>query len=260
MMPTRPFRLAALAAAVLFAACSSDGVVAPQQAPADLSAALGEMSLPSLAPAATGVGPAPVVTPLSAPDPTGCSFDATSGGYTCADVVASGMTITRGFTLLDAAGNAQPKYDRTTTAAIRTVLTAIGTITSGTTTLNVDQRQTMTLSGLLTGVHTLNGTSISKLNGTFTGGSPAAQAMSSTQTLTVADVVLPSNAAGASPYPASGVLTMLGETTIGVLPAVSSRFELTFNGTRSVPVSITVAGIPRQCTLDLAGVNGLVCG
>jgi hypothetical protein len=260
MTPTRPFRLAALAAAALLAACSSDSAVAPQLAPADLGAALGKMSLPSLAPAATSAGPAPVVTPLSAPDPSGCSFDAKSGGYTCPDIVTGGMTITRGFTLFDAAGNTQPKYDRTTTAAIRTELTAIGTITSGTTTLNVDQRQTMTLSGLLTGVHTLNGTSVSKLNGSVSNGLPVAQAMSSTQTLTVADVVLPSDAPGASPYPASGVLTMVGATTVGVLPAVTSRLVLTFNGTRSVPVSITVAGVTRQCTLDLAGQNGLVCG
>jgi hypothetical protein len=169
--------------------------------------------------------------------------------------------ITRGFTLLDAAGNTQQSYDRTTTAAIRTVLTAIGTITSGTTTLNVDQRQTMTLSGLLTGVHTLNGTSVSKLNGTVTGGGiPTATAISSTQTLTATEVVLPSNAPGASPYPASGVLRMVGDTKVGVVPAVPSEFVLTFNGTRSVPVSITVAGITRQCTLDLAGQNGLTCG
>jgi hypothetical protein len=260
MTPTRPFRVAAIAAAALLAACSSDSGVAPQPAPADLRAALGEMSLPSLAPAAISVGAAPVVTPLAAPDPAGCSYNAATGGYTCGNIVTGGMTITRGFTLFDAVGNTQQSYDRSTTAAIRTVLTAVGTITSGATTLNVDQQQTMTLSGLLTGIHKLNGTSVSKLNGTVAGGSPTPQAMSSTQTLTVAEVVLPSNAAGGNPYPASGTLTMVGGTKVGVVPSVPSELVLTFNGTRSVPVSITVAGITRQCTLDLAGQNGLVCG
>jgi hypothetical protein len=259
MTPTHPVRLAALVATALLVACSSDTIIVPPEVPADLKAALGEMSLPSLASAATSVGAAPVVTPLSAPDPAGCSYDATSGGYTCANIVTGGMTITRGFTLFDAAGHTQQSYDRTTTAAIRTVLTAIGTISSGATTLNVDQQQTMTLSGLLTGVHTLNGVSVSTLSGTFTGGLPTAQAMSSKQTLTVTDVVLPSNTAGANPYPERGVLRMAGETKVGVVPSVPSELVLTFNGQRLVPVSITVAGITRNCTLDLAGQNGLVC-
>jgi hypothetical protein len=202
---------------------------------------------------------APAVAPLSAPNPTGCSYDAASGGYTCPSATVGNVTVTRGFTLFDAAGNTQQSYDRATTAAIRTVTSAAGTFTSGATTFTVDQHQTMTLSGLLTGVHTMNGSSAATLSGTGPG-LPLGQTVSSTQTLTVADVVLPGGAAGASPYPASGTMTMVGQTAAGVLPAIGSRFQVTFNGTRSVPVSITVAGVTRQCTLDLAGQNGLVCG
>jgi hypothetical protein len=228
--------------------------------PADLTAALNEMSLPSLGAAANSIGGAPVIAPLSAPAPSSCTYGGSATGYVCPDITVGGMTISRSFTLLDLAGASMPSYDKATTDGVRSVLSAVGTITSGGTTLNVNQQQQMTLSGLLSGVHKLNGFANTTVKQFLGSGASAVETMSSMQNLTVTNVVLPSSAPGASPYPASGTLAMDGATTLGIIPTVASRLVLTFNGTRSVPVSITVGGVTRQCTLDLAGQNGLVCG
>jgi hypothetical protein len=259
MTTSHSFRFATFAAAALLAACFSDPIAPTQPVPAGVSAVLEETSLPSSALLASSAAGVPVMTSLSAPLPSNCSYDAASGGYTCASISFGGMTFTRGFTLFDAVGNTQRDYDRNTTAAIRAVMTAVGTITSAASTFNVDERQTSTVSGLLTGIHTVNSISVSTVKGTIAIDPTSTTSVSTAQTFTMTDVVLPSGAAGASPYPASGVITMVGQTTFGTLPATESRFQITFNGTSSVPVTITVGGVTRQCTLDLSGRLGMVC-
>jgi hypothetical protein len=252
LLPTRP-RVATLAAAILLAACSSDNGVEPQPAPVSLDAALSEMTLPALSNAAASTGIAPVAVLTSA---SGCNYQAASGSFTCPTVNVAGLTLTRTFVLLDGAGNPQSSYDRTSTAAIRTTSSAVGTMTESGTTMHIDQQETMTLSGLLSGVHTLNGTSTMAMTGNDIGG----RAENLTMSMTVTDVVLPNSATGSNAYPLSGTMTLVANDAVATLPATAFRFQITFNGTNTVPVTLSMDGLPSEhCTLDLSGHAAMSC-
>lgn len=244
-------RLVALGALAALAACSGDEPSAPQEgATLDVSALLGEMSsLPAVAvPGAAGLAPFTAVRL-----PSGCAYVATSQSFVCPPVTQDGLTVNVAYTLLDAAGRPLAQADPKATAAMRTVTTAKGTITppagSGVTgTMTVDQRQEMTLGGLLTGVHRLDGTGSMKLDGTVTVGTTRTTlALGSQQT--VAGLLLP--AAGAR-WPTGG--TIRSETTTGAISgaATTVRTEMTFDGTSTATLTITVGGVTQRCTVNLA--------
>ena len=245
-------RLVALGALAALAACSGDPSAPEESAPLDVSALLGEMSsLPAVTvPGAVGLAPlAPVRLP------SGCAYVAASESFVCPPVTQDGLTVTVAYTLLDAAGRPLAQADPKVTAAMRTVTTAKGTITppagSGVAgTMTVDQRQEMTLSGLLTAVHRLDGTGSMKLDGTVTvGGTRTTLALGSQQT--IAGLLLPAAGSGAR-WPTGG--TIRSETTTGAISgaATTVRAEMTFDGTSTATLTITVGGVTQRCTVNLA--------
>lgn len=251
MTHTSRTRIGTLAATLLLAACSGDNGVEPRPAPINVDAALSEMSLPALTNAASVSWITPVAALTSA---SGCNYDAGSSSFVCPTMTAAGLTLTRSFTLLDGSGNPQQSYDRTTTAAIRTTSSAVGTVTDAGTSLHIDQHETMTLSGLLSGVHTLNGVA----NATMTGNDSYGHPETLTVLMTTADVVLP-NSTGPNAYPKSGTMTLAANNATGTLTS-AFQFQIAFNGTSKVPVTISMDGLPVQhCIVDLASPDGLTC-
>jgi hypothetical protein len=260
-----PLRLAALGVlAALAGACSSDGPSAPpagEVAPLDVGALLQETAVPAVPGVAAGV---PFVAPAAVPIPTSCPYDAASKSFVCPPTTSGGLTVSLAYTLLDAAGKPLAQADKNVVASIRTVSTAKGTITapaeSGASgTITVDQRQELTLSGLLTGTHRVDGTGTTKIDGTLTVGGLKVP-LTSTMTQTVAGLVLPTGAAaGKAPWPTAGTITVDATTAGAGLPATTLRSQLTFNGTSTATLTITIGGVTQRCTVNLANPSQLTC-
>jgi hypothetical protein len=253
MRAIRRLPIVCLVFGALLNACSSDSSTGPANQPATLSAVLSEMSLPALTTVASGVigASAPSLAPL----PSACAYDGGSQSFVCPSVTASGLTINQSYALLNASNVAQSQFDATTTAAVRVRTTAAGTLTSTSApAITMDLVQEMTLSGLLTGVHVLDGTSTTHLSSPAAGGLPA---LASTTNMTTSQLVLPQ--AGSGSWPLSGSIAV-DETGSGAsfnLPTV--HMLLVFHGTSIVDFSVTAGGITRSCKLDLSGQNAIAC-
>jgi hypothetical protein len=242
----RPPAILALALAALAAACGSDSSTAPNVKPVTLDQALSELSSPALsATAASFDGGLPTLPTLAA---SRCPYQASSQSFACPPIVASGITVTQSFTLLDGSGATQSAFDQATTSAVRANTAFAGTVQSGADSVAIDGQQQLTLSGLREAIHTLDGTSTVHIAGI---GSDLP--FESTITTTITGLKLqPPTADGTHPWPKAGTIVVQSATNIGNVPPAVVRATVTFNGTSKVTVTITGPGISQSCTLDLA--------
>jgi hypothetical protein len=246
----RSLRLATLALlAVSVHACSSDSATTPDTQPASLVAVLTEASLPAVETVgAVFVGGRFSMPPATAVAPSGCAYDASSQSFICPQTTSGGLTIDRAYTLYDDAGHPQAEFS-SSTAAVQTKAHTTGTLTyvGGTTTLDyLDDR---TVSGLRTAKHVLNGTSIARMDDSFSGGTSPPLVSSNTSTTKIHDLVLPS---ANNRWPGPGTLTSDNVTLLGAMPSMSSHFQADFNGTRCVVISFTMNGISETTVIDLS--------
>jgi hypothetical protein len=248
-MHARTFaRLLSVAVVASLAACGSDGPSAPGSRPS-LDKAFLELNTPALS---AGAGK-PVTMPALVPslgDGKRCAYAAASQSFTCPTQTFGDLTVGSSFTLLAANGSPQSAFDSTTTAAVRFDATAAGIIEEGPTKLTVEVKQSVTLSGLLTGTHVIDGTGTSKVSGTIAPASTPIPFTTTTNT-TITHLVLLS-CDDMVKWPLSGTITSESSTLVSGLPAVPSRVEVTFSGTSRVAVVITVAGVTKHCTVDLS--------
>lgn len=244
--------LTALALAFVASACS-DSPTQPEALSADLTAALSEISVSTMVPASLGTRvPFAGAMPLVSPQSTHCAFASSTQSFVCAPMSLNGVTIERGFTLLSASGAPQSAFERGSTAAIRSTSSVTGTMTYGADVLTIDQHETMTLSGLLTGDHVLDGTQVAHFTSTTAG-----RMMDETVNTTIAGLRPP--AAGSS-YPRSGtVTTVVSSGSLGGVSIGSSTLVMTFNGTSTVTLTITTGGVTQHCTLNMAGTGAMAC-
>jgi hypothetical protein len=258
MTSIRLLRHTALVAAAAFATACSDSPTGPVvgEAP-ELSQVLAELQPASLAPIAAQISAAPVAG-LAAPDPSACTYASATKSFVCPNVSITGITISRSFTLLDASGNPMSQYDRAATAAVRMKSAFAGTITSGASTITVDQEQDVTLSGLLTGVRTLNGSSLGHVAGTIGNGTTTTP-IASTISTSITNLVLPQSSTGPDRWPSSGVIAASNITKVGALPSVTTNVTITFNGTSKAAVVVTSGGGTASCTVDLSAQTATFC-
>lgn len=249
MTSLRSFRLGALAAIVALAGACSDSTAPGVVPPADLSEVLGELQ-PSSLPGITSTLSVAPTSGFSAPVPSSCSYDSATKSFLCPDVSVTGITATRSFTLYDANDNPQAAFDKTTTAAVRLKTTFAGTVTSAGTSVTVDQQQDVKLSGLLTGAHTLNGTSLGHLVGTVGTGTTATP-VNTTIATTITNLVL-ARSSEANRWPKSGVIAATITDATAAAPISTATVSITFNGTSKATVSVTVGGVTTTSTVDLS--------
>jgi hypothetical protein len=254
--------------AIVAAGCGSDSPSAPGTgSPLDLSAVISQMSTGTLsglpgAGAAIGI-PASAATPTIAP--SACQYSSTSQGFVCPSIASSGLSFNATYWLYDASGHSQTQADKATTASVRAVVDASGTLNgtagqvSGSMTLA--NHSDLTMNGLLGNTRTLNGTST---------GHDSLTAIGSTTTTVVVDlttiandVIVPATQQDGASWPLSGTLTIDARTVTkaGSLPTITANAHavVTFNGTSLVNVSGTVAGIPTTCRIDLTGKAAPAC-
>jgi hypothetical protein len=248
-------RLSAISFVAAAVACGGDST-GPSYPPATLNQALAELSIPALG----AGGPSFVDVGTGAPslDPTKCPYSAAVQSFVCAPLSESGLTINQSFTLLSGSGAKQSAFDPASTNAVRANLTVAGTLVEQGTSLNVNGQQELTLSGLVSGPHVLNGTSTLTVAGTVNDGT-ATYPVNITVATSVANLVLPAHEGGSAPvWPSSGTLTVDVNGSIGPLAVSQARTVITFSGTSTVNVTMSGGGLSKSCKVDLA-ITEAVC-
>jgi hypothetical protein len=244
-------QLSALALAVVAGACGSDSSTGPSVTtqPATLDQALAELTIPALSAAGAAFGD---ITPSAPALGTGrCPYVAAVQSFVCTPISASGVTVDQSFTLLSASGARQSAFDATT-AAVRANTTMKGTVNDDGTNFTIDGQQELTLSGLVSGPHTLNGTSTTKLKGTIVDGTTSLP-LDLTVGTTITNLVLPANATpGSSIWPASGSVVVQVSGSVSGFPTGTTKVTMTFTGGSTVNVTVTGPGVSQSCKVDLS--------
>lgn len=236
--------LALVALGIAAAACGSDSSTGPTPAvQANLSQAFSELEHPAISDAMGGL----TGIFLPAGSSSGCAYTAASQSFVCPPLSESGISVAFSYALIDASGAAQSAFGSTTTNAVRATSVVSGTTSELGAPLTVEGRQDLTISGLLSTTHSLNGTSSFHLTGTIpsgTGGIPVPVGIVSKTTFT--NLVLPATVGA---WPASGTI-LLEESLDGVTG--TDRVLLTFNGTSRITMVFTAStGRVQHCTMDL---------
>ena len=248
-MSTRS-RLAVLLLTVFVSACGGDAAVAPAPAvKVDLAQVFKELSGSGIQGALAAAGG--VVVPSTA-GPSACSYSAATLMFVCPPVTTGGHTITMSYSLMNASGATLSQFDATAIAAVRvhTVVSGTETTADGSTSV-MDAQQDLTLSGLQTSTHVLNGTNTLNLTGTAKSFGQAG-AFTLRSTMSIVNLVLPASATVSS-YPTSGTVTMDMVSTFAGAPSLTTLTVMKFNGTSKVTMTITINGTTRPaCTVDLA--------
>jgi len=247
----------ALALAAAVGACGSDSSTAPNTTPATLDQALAELSIPAIGSASGVFFDAGATAPALLA--SRCPYVAASQSFVCTPYSADGVTIDQAFSLLTASGAKQSAFDEISTAAVSVNTTVAGTVTGGGSDLTVDGQQTLTLSGLLTGLHTLNGTSTLTLAGTFSDGTTTFP-IDVTVTTSIANLVLPANTTPGTPiWPTSGTVTVQASGTVADIPTGTQKLTMIFLGSSTVDVTVTGNGISKSCKVDLSKTTDPIC-
>ena len=259
---THPLRFVALSSIVLAIACVSYEPLVPGDARLSLDEALAELDVPAIRLAQgafTTLGPPPP------PVPSACPFQVASESFVCAPIVAAGLTLSQSFTLISATGAKQATFDKATTSWLRMSATISGTRENEFSTTTVDGEQELTLTGLLTDRHTINGSSSTRL-ARVEEGSSSAEPVLTTVTTKLKNVVLPLVPSGAPvAWPLSGSMELLN-TTFADYPAplpgpgpVVSGVVVVFTGTSIVEVALTSRGGTIACHVNMAIVESVGC-
>ena len=256
-------QIVALATLALAAACVTDPILAPGEGRLSLQEVLAEFDVPAIR---LAMGAYTTLGPAAAPEPSDCPFQTASESFVCAPVTAGGLTLSRSFTLVDAAGAKQAVFDRATTSSLRLSSTITGTKAENDfTTTTVEGEQEVTVSGLLTDRHTINGSSSTRL-ARVTDDSPGGQPEMTTLTTKLKNVVLPLVPAGAPvAWPLSGSMELLSTTLADYPPPqpgpgpIVYGTVVVFTGTSIVEVALTSRGVTRVCRVNMALVEGVGC-
>ena len=130
-----------------------------------------------------------------------------------------------------------------------------GTTTTNSSTTTIDGHGDHTLSGLLTGVHTLNGSSTTAIETSITvSGSTVNSSVTLTETTT--NLVLPRRGT-AERYPQSGSISF-GMTSTGGT-GFDVHVTITFDGPNIATMVITSGKSTQTCKVDLSGKKQLQC-
>ncbi|AMW05672.1 hypothetical protein [Gemmatimonas phototrophica] len=182
-----------------------------------------------------------------------------AGDVTCTRT-HNGLTATTIYTIKDAGGAAQTKLDTITTNSVRTRTTVSGTTTRGrdgaSVTATVSNSSDRTVTGLAAAStqRTVNGTSAGSESTTGTNRDGQAFTAARVSFDTTTGLVIPVSTT-AQTFPTAGkvIRRMKVTTTVaGSTPSVRERREeVTYDGSATAKVAITVDGSTKNCTMAL---------
>jgi hypothetical protein len=185
-----------------------------------------------------------------------CAFSTTTNRLDCGPETRGGLTVTRSFSFLDAAGAVQQQFVRGTTNTVNVQRTVNGTRHHHeTATSTVTSSSDLTVTGLASGStqRTVN----AEAAGTeTTTGTKDSVAFTATRIAgdTTTGLVIPLQD-GRPTFPTAGTVIRAMQATItqgGGAPSTSSRREvITFDGSSTATVVITQDGVTKNCTKPL---------
>lgn len=185
-----------------------------------------------------------------------CAFSTITTRLECTAVNHRGLTITRSFSFLDAAGAVQQAFDNQTTNTVNAKTSVSGTITHHeTATSTVNASSDFTAAGLASGSaqRTVDGKSAGTESTTGTKDGVAFTASRSAGDTTTG-LVIPIQS-GRPTFPTAGTIIRSMQATVtlsGGSPSTSSRREvITYNGSTTATVVITQDGVTKNCTKPL---------
>ncbi|MGI8510390.1 MAG: hypothetical protein ACR2MQ_13800 [Gemmatimonadaceae bacterium] len=177
-----------------------------------------------------------------------CVLNPNTGRFGCPPVNKNGQTFTTSYALFDAAGVAQSKFDKVTTASINFIVTDTGatsfTSNGNTAADTTSRRHNRTVSGLAGDpdtVHTWSGTGSSAIHSVRSGQISKVYQFISNDTSTAVRFRQPRDI---NPYPLSGTIvrnytvTRTRYATDTTTKTTSRRVVVTFNGTATVPMTV----------------------
>ena len=203
-----------------------------------------------------GRGPrhGPLAHHNNASDAANCAFSNATGDVTCTNT-RNGLTITRVMTWKTSDGTAQQApNDETHSARARIAVDGTVTRREGATSI-IEHESDRTVTGLDADAtqRTVDGEATG--SETTTGTNREGKSFSALREIgdTIAGVIIPLEE-GRPTYPTAGTITRAMNATItidGVTTTRSRKEVITFNGTNSASVVITVDGATKNCTLPL---------
>lgn len=258
---TRPISLAMVALALL--ACSDSPTGPSSVTIPDAATLLAEMSSSGIGAAESLAGSSSLVGVLtSKSDPQACTYSDATGFFVCPTVTTGGLTITRMYRFIDAAGDSQQKPDAQT-SAFEVKSSVSGTVTASatdprasTSSYTINSTSDQTLTQLRAENHTLNGVTTTRIQGTLQTGSttiPIDELLKET----TSELVLP-NAGKGQKWPLSGTIA-LEETSNSFdpfAPTATYLTTITFSGTSKVKLTFSGPLGSSSCTVDLAAPPG----
>jgi hypothetical protein len=186
-----------------------------------------------------------------------CSYSSGTGVTTCAFTTRDGLAVTRTFEFTTSSGRPESKVDSTTNT-IATTSSVTGTVTRRDSSSSVvNESSSQTVSGLAAGItqRTVNGASAGSetTTGNSRQGAFTAKRVSGD---TIQGLVIPFHSTtSVYPYPTAGTVTRAMSATVSITgqsPANASRREvITYDGSATAKVVITMNGTTQNCTLPL---------
>jgi hypothetical protein len=190
-------------------------------------------------------------------DSDACAFSTTTSRVECTATNRHGITVTRSFSFLDAAGAVQQSFNRATTNTVNVTTSTSGTRLhhNGNDTSTVNASSNFTVAGLASG--STQRTAAGKSAGTeSTKGLKNSVAFTALRTAgdTITGLVIPIQDSKPT-FPTAGTIirSMQAVVTVtGQTPSTSSRREvITYDGSATAKVVITQDGVTKNCTKPL---------
>lgn len=237
-------------AIALVAGCSGDST----EPIVDVDAALTQMATSGISTYSTAAATASIggiSLPAPSSSASSCSYNSGLQFFVCAPVTASGLTFSRQFQLLDAAGAPLATANPLLVAAIRSVIDVEGTTTQGAgasaVTVAIDRHEDATLSGIQSVNRVLNGSATQAV--TITGSSFG---ITGSETSATTNLQLPSSPE--QKYPLGGTISAAGTvTTSGVTSSTQTYTrQIAFDGTSIMTVTMTAGTSTTVCKVNLA--------
>lgn len=186
-----------------------------------------------------------------------CAFSSTTNRLECSNETRHGLTISRSFSFLDAAGAVQQAFQFGTTNTVNVKTSVSGTVVhhDQQDTSTVNSGSDFTVAGLASGStqRTVNGASAGTESTT---GKKDGVAFTATRSAgdTISGLVVPIQD-GRPTYPTAGTIVRSMQATVtlaGQSPSTSSRREvITYDGSATAKVVITHDGVTKNCTKPL---------
>ena len=247
MRPIR-YALAALTAATILAACGDS--TGPDRTPLTVDEVFNDIEEVQSVTAATTVFAGAPMPSHAMPPSANCQFNPTSQSFVCPTTTATGLSFSRSFQLLDAAGAPQSAFSPTTTAAIRAISDASGTLTNQNGSVTFTSHDDYTVSGLLLDNLTVDGTGTSHSVITNTQN----ETVTVDATTTIDGLVVPRRRVGPH-YPTAGTIDTDITFTSGGGQSTDVSIGIAFNGSSTASMTMSTGLGTVTCLIDLTRQN-----